>query len=72
VKKIIKDKWLLYKKWQKKGDVRSKELYLAKKKEAKRAVVEAMQKEGKKTIEQLTYIKSEVLKRLYVMNGKTK
>jgi len=41
VKKIIKDKRLLYKKWQKNGDVRSKELYLTKKKEAKKAVAEA-------------------------------
>jgi len=53
VKKIIKDKRLLYRECQKKGGVRIKELYLTKKKEAKWAVAEATENEGKKTIEQL-------------------
>jgi len=71
VKKIIKHKRLLYKKWQKK-DVRSKELYLTKKKEAKRALAEVMGENGKKTTEQRMCNKSEVLNRLYVMAKQSK
>jgi len=48
VKKIFKDKRLFYKKRQKKGNVRSKELYLTKKKEGKRAVAKAMEERRKK------------------------
>jgi len=62
VKKISKTNSFFIRNGKKKGDIKSKELYLTKKKEAKRAVAEAMEKEGKKTIEEWMCNKSEVLK----------
>ena len=72
VKEAVQKKRLLYKRWQKNKNPKSKEKYLNNKREVRRVVAAAKETEGKKITEQLDKNKSEAMKYIFRMARQSK